>query len=153
MGIEIERKFLVDPTKFPDDFVVDKCSLIQQGYLGSLTADAQIRVRVKTEKFSDKAYLTVKSKSTGKFTRSEYEYEIPLGDALDMMSMINGKLITKLRLHCGRWIVDRYQEPHAGLWIAEIELESEDEMIEIPEWIEKEVTGDTRYSNISLSQA
>lgn len=146
MAKEIERKFLVtnDSYRAKADRVID----IVQGYL-STSVHATVRVRTK----NDKGYLTVKSKTVGA-TRDEWEYEIPYDDALGMLALCDSKtLIQKKRYICGDWEVDEFRGRHSGLVVAEIELKSEDQEFELPAFVGKEVTGDPRYYNSSLSRS
>ena len=101
-----------------------------------------------------RAFLTLKSARTG-FTRQEYEYEIPLPDAGEMLaSLCSGGLIEKTRytvLDRGReWVVDVFDGDNEGLVVAEVELDSEDEDVRLPAWAGSEVTSDPRYLNVNL---
>jgi len=146
MAKEIERKFLIDINKWPEN---QKGILYQQGYL-AITDKGIIRVRIK-EKLST---LTVKSKGTG-ISRDEFEYEIPLNEAKDLLNLCQNNIISKTRykVMCNNklWDVDEFHGKNKGLWIAEIELKREDEKFELPEWITKEVTGKENYYNAYLS--
>ena len=122
---------------------------MKQGYLATV-ANASIRVRV-TE---DKAHLNIKSSTVG-ISRSEYEYEIPLTDAEEMLAhLTDGAVIDKVRyeVRCGGhlWELDVFRGDNAGLVVAEGELQSEEEPFEMPEGVGDEVSGDTRYYNASL---
>lgn len=144
---EIEYKFLVDIDKWEQ---MDKPQPVRivQGYL-SKDVLSTVRVRIKGEK----GYITVKSKTIG-HTRDEYEYEIPLLDAQAMLSTLVDKKIDKLRFalkYNGKtWEVDQFQGKLEGLYLAEIELQSEDESFDIPEWVMKDVSGDPNYFNSVL---
>lgn len=144
---EIEYKFLVDIEKWEQ---MDKPQPVRivQGYL-SKDVLSTVRVRIKGEK----GYITVKSKTIG-HTRDEYEYEIPLLDAQAMLSTLVDKKIDKLRFalkYNGKtWEVDQFQGKLEGLYLAEIELQSEDESFDIPEWVMKDVSGDPNYFNSVL---
>ncbi|MBO7161139.1 MAG: CYTH domain-containing protein [Paludibacteraceae bacterium] len=144
--IEIERKFLVDKTQWVKP---NKGCYFQQGYLAENGCTLRVRIA------EDKAYLTIKGKTTG-FSRAEFEYEIPLEDARQMMKLSLYPPIEKIRYKVevgGKiWEVDEFLGAHQGLLLAEIELESEDEAFEMPIWAGKEVTGDARYYNSSLSK-
>lgn len=147
MGIEIERKFLLKDVSFKE--AATSKSLYKQGYIeGPLTATVRVRV------IEDKGYMTIKSKSVN-FTRSEYEYEIPLADAEEMLALLCGNKVEKYRYivwHAGkRWEVDEMLEANAGLFLAELELQSEDETFELPDWLGEEVTHDFRYRNSYLA--
>ncbi len=149
MGVEIERKFLVKNDAWRT--VVEAEFPITQGYLAS---DARITVRVRVK--GDSAYLTIKGPTSG-FGRSEYEYPIPLEDAQSMLRELAVSALvekTRYRVRCGAhvWDLDVFAGENAGLVMAEIELEGEDEAFEQPDWAGQEVTGDTRYYNASLAR-
>jgi len=146
MGIEIERKFLVVDDSWKK---MGSGALLRQGYLSS---DPERIVRVRIEGCS--AVLTVKGRTEGA-TRNEWEYPIPLDDASNMLERLcEQPLIEKYRYRIPQqgltWEVDEFLGVNAGLVVAEIELESEDQPFDRPEWIGKEVTDDTRYFNASL---
>jgi adenylate cyclase len=146
MGIEIERKFLV---KGDDWRELGTPIRISQGYLSD-SIERVVRVRTAGEK----GYLTVKGINTG-ITRAEYEYAIPLEDALEMLERLCLKpLIVKTRWdirHAGSlWQVDEYHEPRNDLVVAEIELSSVDETFELPDWIGEEVSGNAAYYNHTM---
>ena len=148
MGFEIERKFLVSGDYKSKSF---KAYPIKQGYL-SLSGVSVVRVRVKGEK----AYITVKSSvAAGTIKRNEWEYEIPVNDAEEMLKLCEEGLIDKKRylVKAGNHVfeVDEFYGENEGLLIAEVELESEDEQFEKPEWLGEEVTGNVRYYNSFLS--
>ncbi|PHQ64959.1 MAG: adenylate cyclase [Sulfurimonas sp.] len=146
MALEIERKFLIDINK------LDKLKngyYIKQGYIQTKDKTA-VRVRVK----GDEAFLTIKGKSVGA-TRLEYEYSIPVVDANEMLERLCAKpIIDKTRYLVKHkkhtWEIDIFHKENDGLIVAEVELESEDEIVELPEWILKEVTDDIRYYNSNL---
>ncbi len=147
MGLEIERKFLVvnDSWKMS----VESESRLIQGYL-STEKNATIRVRVK----GDCAYLTIKGATTG-IKRSEYEYEIPVKDAEEMLQNNSlGAVISKQRykVRCGEhvWDLDLFHGDNEGLVMAEVELSTEDEQFELPDWAGMEVSDDVRYYNANL---
>lgn len=148
MGIEIERKFLIDLQKIPP---LKKGNVIRQGYIKTENY-VTVRVRISDEK----AFLTLKGKNRG-ILRSEYEYSIPLNEAYEIIDELCEKnVIYKTRYlldHAGHtWEIDIFEGDNEGLIIAEVELDSEMELIEIPEWVTKEVTGDQKYYNSSLSR-
>jgi adenylate cyclase len=122
---------------------------MRQGYL---VADPVRTVRVRIE--GQRAVITIKSKSTGA-SRGEWEYEIPVPDAAELLDRLcEQPLVEKVRHridYAGHtWEVDEFQGENAGLVVAEIELGSEDEAFDKPDWIGQEVTGDPRYYNSSL---
>ena len=146
MGIEIERKFLLTSTHWKE---LAPGTSYRQGYLNS-TKERTVRVRT----IDDKGFLTIKGLSVGA-TRIEYEYEIPVADAEHLLDELCEKpLIEKNRYkitHRGFvWEVDEFFGENKGLIVAEIELESEDQSFDKPEWVGEEVTGDPRYFNSSL---
>lgn len=147
MGIEIERKFLV----VGDDWRQAPAVPYAQGYLNR---DKQRTVRVRV--VQDKAWLTVKGASHGA-TRVEFEYAIAVADAEQLLALCDGPLVRKLRRvveHAGAtWEIDEFQGDNAGLVVAEIELASEDEAFEAPQWLGAEVTHDARYFNSNLAAA
>jgi adenylate cyclase len=148
MAKEIERKFLVKPQDFDS---MAKGVEIRQGYI---TSDRTRSVRVRI--YGEKAFVTIKGE-TKSFTRDEYEYEIPVQDAREIMDRLcESSLIEKkrYRINLGghTWEVDRFFGENDGLVVAEIELKSETEHVEMPSWIDREVTGDARYYNANLSK-
>jgi adenylate cyclase len=147
MGKEIERKFLVHPRKWSD---LGPGLEIWQGYL---SASKQCSVRVRT--YGDKAYVAIKG-STKDITRDEYEYEIPLNDANEMLAnLCEHPPIEKKRYRIvfkgHTWEVDEYSGANGGLTVAEVELNDPKETVELPDWIDREVSGDERYFNSNLS--
>jgi CYTH domain-containing protein len=145
MGTEIERKFLVTGDGWRQGAGV----AYAQGYLNR---DPQRTVRVRIA--GDRAFLTVKGASNGA-TRAEFEYEIPLEDASKLMELSDGPVVTKRRRvieHAGStWEVDEFEGENAGLVVAELELESENQAYAKPDWLGREVTDDPRYYNSSLA--
>lgn len=146
MGIEIEKKFLLAGTEWKQLAVG---TAYRQGYLCSVK---ERTVRVRT--ISDKGFLTIKGMSVGA-ARLEFEYEIPLADAETLLAELCEKpLIEKNRYKVDFrgfiWEVDEFFGENDGLIVAEIELESEDQAFEKPEWVGEEVTGDSRYFNSNL---
>ena len=146
MGIEIERKYLVKGTSWKP---AQKGQLYQQGYLSS-HPDRTVRVRT----VEDRGYLTIKGKASGA-SRDEYEYPIPYPDAVEMLTRLcEGPLIEKFRYKIPYqglvWEVDEFQGQNLGLVIAEVELESDDQAILLPAWVDREVTGDEKYYNAHL---
>ncbi len=126
--------------------MADRSRHIIQTYL-SPDPDATVRLRIT----DDEAYLTVKGRNSGA-ERDEWEYHIPERDAREMMERCrHTPVIDKTRYHVGRWEVDEYHGSLAGLVVAEIELGSADEEIELPPFIGREVTGDARYYNSVLA--
>jgi adenylate cyclase len=146
MPVEIERKFLVKDDSWK---ISAKGTKYIQGYL-SKEKDSTIRIRIA----GDEAFITIKSKVVG-FSRQEYEYEIPISDAKDILDRMCFKpLIIKTRYQIkyqgNTWEVDVFDGDNEGLILAEIELSSETQNFEKPSWIGEEVTGDIRYYNSNL---
>lgn len=148
MGVEIERKFLVDPKRWKH---LDKPAgrFIRQGYI---LTDPQKTIRVRIT--GSDAFLTIKGITIGA-TRAEYEYAIPLKDAGELLDRFGEAILTKTRydiLHEGKtWEADEFHGENEGLLIAEIELESASEQITTPDWVTQEVTGDEKYYNSNLA--
>jgi len=149
MALEIERKFLIK-----GDFrkeVADEARIIQ-GYLSSVPGRT-VRVRIKGET----GYITVKgiSNDTG-VERYEWEKEIPVVDALDLLKLCEPGIIDKTRysIKSGNhtFEVDVFHNDNAGLTLAEVELAFEDEPFEKPGWLGEEVTNDSRFYNSALAK-
>jgi CYTH domain-containing protein len=148
MGQEIERKYLLDHPKW-QQFDKPKGERYRQGYI--LTdPEKTIRIRV-TETHG---YLTIKGLNKGA-TRPEYEYEIPIAEAEELLDKFAISELSKIRYKIpfkGKlWEVDQFLGDNEGLIVAEIELQSEDEQYDLPEWIGKEVTGEEKYYNSTLT--
>jgi adenylate cyclase len=147
MGVEIERKFLLAGE---DWRALGEPLLLRQGYLSSDPARV-VRVRVE----GDQAYLTIKGKSVGA-TRGEWEYPIPLLDANELLALCEQPIVEKYRRKIefagNVWEVDEFLGANAGLVVAEIELGSEDQAFQRPDWIGFEVTDDPRYFNSALAR-
>lgn len=143
MGIEIERKFLVRGNEWRRHDGVS----IRQGYLAR-ERDHSVRVRLA----GDKGTLTIKS-GADTLKRSEFEYEIPAADASELLELCK-QTIEKTRhlvdSNGTKWEVDEFGGENAGLVVAEVELDSEDQAFDKPSWIGQEVTNDTRYLNSEL---
>lgn len=147
MGTEIERKFLVRDDSWRA--LAQPGCRYRQGYL---TTDTPSSVRVRVA--GDRGYLNIKSATLG-VTRTEFEYAIPLQDAEEMLEHLCARpLIEKTRYiveHAGHaWEIDVFEGENAGLVVAEIELQSQDEAFETPAWAGEEVSHDPRYYNVSL---
>lgn len=147
--MEIERKFLVKGAFKDAAFASDH---IVQGYL-SVNRLNSVRIRIR----GGKGYITVKGKSfNGGLSRFEWEKEIPVSEAEDLLKLAEPGTIDKTRwciqsedsVHT--WEVDEFHGDNEGLVIAEIELRAEDDSFPKPEWLGEEVTGDQRYYNSSL---
>lgn len=146
MPIETERKFLVDPTKW---IPFGKGTPMIQAYLG-LEPFPTVRVRIAGEK----AFLTIKGRSET-ISRPEFEYEIPVEEARDLLKLAISNPVEKIRyevVYSGFvWEIDVFLGANSGLVLAEIELEYESQKFPLPEWILEEVTFDGRYYNSYLS--
>lgn len=147
MPLEIERKFLV-VGEFRDQAY--DSSRIRQGYIAS-GKGRTVRVRIRDEK----GYLTIKGPSGLKgLARYEFEMEIPLKDAEELMQICEPGIIDKTRylVRCGAHVfeVDEFYGENEGLIMAEVELGSEDESYEKPSFLGQEVTGDRRFYNSHL---
>ncbi len=148
--LEIERKFLVTSEVFKKE--AQRSTRITQGYL-SVDPERTVRVRIK----GDKGFFTVKGKSNNAgTTRIEVEEEITLQNAETLLELCLPGVIDKVRyeipIENHIWEIDQFHGPNKGLILAEIELTHEEEPFERPDWIGKEVTGDTRYYNSQLSK-
>jgi adenylate cyclase len=145
MAIEIERKFLVTGDRWRNSAPVYFC----QGYLNR-SKERTVRIRVAGEC----GFLTIKGASKGA-TRAEFEYDIPLVDAEQLLTLCDGTLIEKYRRKIIYddmvWEIDEFLGENSGLVVAEIELESEDQLFSKPDWVGEEVTHDARYYNSNLS--
>jgi adenylate cyclase len=150
MGIEIERKYTVNERI--QDFLktIPDGEEICQGYLNS-TPERTVRVRIKGQK----AYLTIKGKNEG-ISRMEFEYEIPLEDCRQLLEICEPFCIEKIRYTLNLdnliWELDVFKGRLDGLIIAEVELDDEYQIINLPDWIEKEVSDDPRYYNSNLAK-
>ncbi|RHU29309.1 CYTH domain-containing protein [Parabacteroides sp. TM07-1AC] len=149
MATEIERKFIVKGDFSADVFDSQR---IVQGYICS-EPGRTVRVRIRGEK----GFLTIKGPSDEKgLSRYEFEQEVPLADAEQLLKLCEPGAIDKVRhlVRAGKhiWEVDVFHGANEGLVMAEIELASEDEVFEKPEWIGEEVSGDRRYYNSMLTK-
>jgi adenylate cyclase len=149
MAIEIERKFQLSGDSWRRQ--IRSSTLLRQGYLAN-TARASVRVRLAGED----AWLSVKAMTPGR-SRAEYEVPVPPDDAGEMLDRLcEGALIEKWRhlvRHEGHtWEIDEFLGENAGLIVAELELDSEEEAFGRPTWLGEEVTHDERYYNFRLAQ-
>jgi len=152
MGKEIERKYLVIKAQWKahKENISAKGSKYSQGYISTVDGTT---VRLRT--IGNNGYLTIKGKTIG-HTRSEFEYPVPLQDAeLMLKNLCTKPLIEKVRykIDYGQltWEVDEFLGNNAGLIIAEVELETEEQPIDFPSWIDQEVKN-KRYYNSNLVQ-
>ena len=148
MNREIERKFLLKDDKASLKGI-KSWEMIEQGYLKMHSPVVRIRTYGKT------GYITIKyNRSESGLGVDEYEYKIPLVEALQMLSICKGRIKKCRYLYTAEdghvWELDEFYLDNDGLVVAEIELESEDEKFTIPDFIGKEVTGDPKYFNNNL---
>jgi adenylate cyclase len=147
MGIEIERKFLVNGEGWREGATTS--TRYSQGYLSRDPART-VRVRIA----GDAAFLTIKGATQGA-TRAEFEYAVPLPDAQQLLALCDGPVVEKIRHLCPfggmTWEVDEFLGANAGLVVAEIELTAETQSFERPAWLGTEVTADARYVNANLA--
>ncbi len=149
MGVEIERKFLVKNELWRKHVIAE--SKLVQGYLAR-GENATVRVRTA----GNSANVNIKGATAG-IRRTEFEYEIPLADAEEMLQQLALQPYiekTRFRVRCGDhiWDLDLFAGENSGLVLAEIELESEQELFEMPPWAGDEVSDDSRYYNANLAQ-
>ena len=147
MPVEIERKFLVRGDAWR--LAAHDAKHLRQGYLNN---ESRCSVRVRTS--ADQAWLNIKSATLGA-QRQEFEYEIPLDEAHQLLDTLSLKpLIEKVRHFVSAgphvWEIDEFEGDNAGLVVAEIELDHPDETFDKPDWLGEEVTHDVRYYNTSL---
>ncbi|MBQ9442570.1 MAG: CYTH domain-containing protein [Selenomonadaceae bacterium] len=147
MALEIERKFLVDAEKLSEIQLTDG-EKISQGYL-STDVEKIVRVRIK----KNRGFLAVKTRNIG-IVRREFEYEIPLADAEELLKLCGKNILNKIRYKIEfenhLWEVDIFEGRHAGLILVEVEINSADEVIKIPSWVGEEVSADPKYYNVNL---
>jgi len=148
MPLEIEKKFLVTDDSYKQD--AEKQVRIIQGYL-STVPERTVRIRIK----DDSGYLTIKGKSNESgAARYEWEKEISLNDAKELLELCESGVIDKTRflVKSGKhtFEVDEFYGDNQGLVVAEVELEAEDEAFEKPYWLAQEVTGQDKYYNAML---
>lgn len=147
MAKEIEHKFLVKSTNYRT--LATEARRIAQGYV-SRRPEGTVRVRI----LDDRAFLTVKSKTIAN-VRDEWEYEIPVADASEMLEKVcEGTIVEKTRyivpFEGYKWEVDEFHGACEGLTVAEIEVPAADTAFPLPDFIGEEVTGDPRYYNSNL---
>ena len=147
MALEIERKFLVHKNRIPVSSHIIK---MVQGYIPSEMGTV---VRLRTE--NEVAKLTIKAKKSD-LVRYEYEYDIPVADALEMLEKLCEKPLVEKTRHLipfGKhtWEVDYFEGDNKGLIVAEIELSDENETFEKPTWVDREVTDKKEYRNNYLA--
>ncbi len=146
MATEIERKFLVQGDEWRG---LGVGVIYRQGYVANINGRT-VRVRV----VGEQGYLTIKGPTIGK-SRAEFEYKIPVEDAEELLETLCDRPLiekTRYKINIGNliWEVDEFGGENQGLILAEVELETENQSIDIPHWIGKEVTSDPRYYNVNL---
>jgi CYTH domain-containing protein len=148
--MEIERKYLVTSDSYKQMAVARYH--ICQGYI-SREKTGTVRIRIT----DNKAYLTIKGKpSAGHFARYEWEKEIDVQEAQELMQLCQGTIIDKTRWIIPaaeeglKWEVDEFHGKHEGLTLAEIELTSEEQQVEKPSFVGEDVTSDPRYYNANM---
>ena len=157
MNLEIERKWLVNKNDLlitrnnnREENEIQKRQKIQQGYLDTYNPDTVVRVRI--DHLQEKGWITIK-KFVERGTSEEFEYEIPFAEASRLFE-ISDYSLTKERIVIKykdqNFEVDFYDD--LGFITAELELDSMDQKIEIPDWCGKEITGDKKYSNYYLAK-
>lgn len=150
MAVEIERKYLVADDSWRAEAGPGRH--IRQAYLAASPGQS-IRIRIIDD---GQAWLTIKSGYRG-IVRDEFEYEVPLADALAMLELCQGGVIekTRYRVSAGSliWDIDVFAGDNDGLVVAEIELDDEAQEVAAPAWLGREVTGDARYQNSRLADA
>ena len=148
MGIEIERKFLVNHEKWKQ-LSKPVGNTYKQGYILS---DEKRTVRIRVT--DDAAYITLKGGTSG-ISRNEFEYTIPVPDGNEILEGFATSSIDKVRYKItyggNVWEVDVFAGDNDGLIVAEIELDSEDQPFDKPDWVTDEVSDDYLYTNASLS--
>ena len=146
MPVEIERKFTIANDSWRS--MVNASRRVKQGYFASQGPTMRLRVQ------SNEAFLTIKGPTTG-LSRDEYEYAIPVQDAEEMLqAFCIQPYIDKTRhlvAHDGlTFEVDEFHGANAGLIVAEVELQSENQTFSRPDWLGEDVSMDTRYRNLAL---
>lgn len=147
MGKEIERKYLVKSNEWQN---LAQGVVYRQGYIATVGKQT-VRVRIA----GNQGYLTIKGENIGT-TRSEFEYPIPVKDAAEMLDTLCDRPLiekTRYKIPIGDliWEVDEFTGENEGLVIAEVELQSENQVIELPQWIDRQVT-EPKYYNSSLAK-
>ncbi len=149
MSIEIERRFIVKSNEWETD--AHSPQNLRQGYLVNESNGWIVRIRISDQ---EKAWLTLKSK-LNKVSSNEFEYELPINEAEEIWKLTSDR-IHKTRYHLNikqeTWVIDCFHGANKPLIIAEIELKSSDQKINIPNWCGPEVSGQYQWSNASLAK-
>ena len=149
MALEIERRFLIKSDNWKN-YIVKK-TVIEQGYFSTNTNEWTVRVRSENKKFK----LTLK-KLINNFTNYEFEYEIPSTDGEIIISKLTNKIFKErfyLLINQKTWVIDIFKNENQPLEIAEVELKNEEEAIDIPTFLSKEITGIKIFSNFELAKS
>ena len=149
MGIEIERRFLVKNDDWKSQIILSED--FNQAYLNSSTDKWTTRIRIID---NNKSYITLKSSSDG-LVNNEFEYSIPIKDAIKLVKLSEHKIIKtryQLKINNKSWVVDIFYGSNSSLKIAEIELNSKSEEIQLPSWCGQEITGIKLLSNAALAK-
>ncbi|MFI9121539.1 CYTH domain-containing protein [Streptomyces bikiniensis] len=148
MPTETERKYLVVADDPRWRALIRATHTLRQGYL-TTDRSPEVRIRVVDD---TAAFLTVKGPRSGP-TRAEYEYPVPVPDALELLALCTGRVLEKRRHSLpDDWIVDEYTGVHAGLTVAEIEWQGDPDVPPpAPPWAVRDITGDPAYSNATLA--
>ena len=153
MATEIERKFLVDSDALPAVLqTAGEGVRMVQGYIQT-SGHTVVRLR----RAGASAFLTIKGPgSEDGTTRAEFEYPVPVDDAETMLATLCGPCVEKSRYRiqvaAHLWELDVFDGRNAGLVLAEVELQQKDEVVELPAWIDREVTGEAAYYNSELAK-
>ena len=149
MGIEIERRFLVKNGDWKSHVI--KSEEFSQAYLNSSMDEWVTRIRIVDQK---KSHITLKSSING-LINNEFEYSIPIKDAIELMKLSKYKIVKTryhLKINNKNWVVDIFDGSNSSLKIAEIELNSESEEVQVPSWCGEEITGIQSLSNAFLAK-
>ena len=149
MGIEIERRFLVDNEDWKSKVILSE--VFNQAYLNSSVDEWATRIRVVDKK---KACITLKFSLNG-LINYEFEYSIPIKDGIELIKLSKYKIIKtryQLEINKKNWVIVVFDGPNSSLKIAEIELNSESEASQVPSWCDQEITGIKALSNASLAK-
>ena len=146
MALEIEHKFLLRDERWRAG--IEQSIDMKQAYLGG--DGVSIRVRLA----GDDANINIKQVRMGR-QREEFEYPVPMADALRLFELANGGKVEKTRHHVHHhgvlWEIDEFGGRNRGLIVAEIELDEPDQPFDLPPWAGKEVTDEDRYYNVALA--
>ena len=148
MALEIERRFLIKNDQWKD-FITHK-TFIEQGYLSHDLEEWIVRIR-----FNGKNFKIALKKHIKNFTNYEYEYSIPNSEGEKIMSTLNNTIKKErffLEVYQKNWTIDCFKGKNFPLEIAEIELTKEEEKVNLPSFIAKEITGLKKYTNLNLTK-